>query len=96
MPSGIAQMARLWLREYERDRDLAALNCAYQAMTNLVKFQEVDPLDAECGGALPGSSPLWGGYEKMSYPTKVTAHALLAFVAADEGLQRLLERGTCE
>ncbi|MGE3180695.1 MAG: hypothetical protein AB7N71_03630, partial [Phycisphaerae bacterium] len=95
-PSGIAQIASLWLREYIRDGDLFALNSAFVAMEELMKYQEVDPMDPDCNGAVPGSSPLWGPFEKMAYPTISSAHFVIAAIDADEALQKLMERGACE
>lgn len=94
-PPGLARMVEVWLRVYEQSGSLRCLNAAMHAMHALLRYQELQPMDEECTGALPGSAPLWGPHEPMRYPTDATALFLSAAMHTHAVLQRLVEDGPC-
>jgi len=79
--TGNAQLAICWFNLYERTRNDRYLKAARSMVDQLVFMQERSFKEAwDTTGALSGSFPLWGRYEKFAFPnwaTKYLADALL-------------------
>lgn len=79
--TGCAQLAIVWYRAHELVGDDRYRQAHLRMLDQLVVIQgmgEAGPQEAR--GALPGSFPLWGRYEKFAFPnwgTKYLADALL-------------------
>lgn len=76
--TGSAQIAICWLKLFEQTGESRYLNGAAKMNDLLCYIQQDDRNDGR--GALQGSFPLWGRYEKFAYPnwaTKYLADALL-------------------
>jgi hypothetical protein len=66
--SGNCQMAILWLRLFERGGDPAYLASARRAIEYVATTQDLDTSNSATRGAIAGSAPLYGRYERMKYP----------------------------
>ena len=80
--TGNCQMARLWLRFFEIDGDDANYVAAQNAIGYVARTQNVVTSDANIRGAISGSHPLYGKYERLKYPNwaaKFFLDSLLTF-----------------
>jgi hypothetical protein len=66
--TGNCQMAIIWLKLFERTRDLSYYNAAKQSLEYVMRYQEIDSADRNIRGGIKGSQPIWGGYTRLSYP----------------------------
>lgn len=67
--SGSAQMAIIWMKFYQLTEEIHYLNAAKQINNWLLYIQDRKEVDfADTKGALPGSFPIWGRYEKFAFP----------------------------
>ncbi|MER8072299.1 hypothetical protein ABTZ59_28815 [Streptomyces sp. NPDC094034] len=85
--TGDAQMVTVWLDLARRSGDHALRSRCVEVVDRLGELQLRQPLEPAAVGALPGSWPLSGGFEPLSFPNwaaKFFADALLN-LAADEG-----------
>lgn len=84
--TGNCQMALLWLRLHERARDPRYLSAAERAIAYTAATQDLRSTDPGIRGAIAGSFPIYGSYERMKYPNwaaKFFIDALLALEAAE-------------
>ena len=79
--TGNAQLAICWFRLYERTKEEKYRSAAQRMVNQLVFLQERSFQEAwDTTGALTGSFPIWGRYEKFAFPnwaTKYLTDALL-------------------
>lgn len=79
--TGCAQLAIVWMRLADLTNEALYRDVAQRMVHYLKSVQHLGtPGPAEAEGALPGSFPLWGRYEKFAFPnwgTKYFADALL-------------------
>ena len=83
--TGNCQMALLWLRYYQQTGDVAFRRAAQRAIAFVASTQDVLTTDPCVRGAIAGSYPLYGSYERLKYPNwaaKFFIDALLAWIAA--------------
>lgn len=67
-PTGSAQLAQVWQR-LQSQEDLAELSRAAQiALGEVRRAQVIRSFDPNLRGAIPGSSPIWGGYLPFTFP----------------------------
>jgi uncharacterized protein YyaL (SSP411 family) len=66
--TGNCQFAVLWLRLYERVPEPALLDAARRAVEYVAATQNVDTHHRGIRGAIAGSWPLYGPYERLKYP----------------------------
>jgi uncharacterized protein YyaL (SSP411 family) len=66
--TGDCQMGLLWLRLYGTTRDRAYLDAAEQIIRFVASTQILDSSNASIAGAVAGSWPLYGPYERLKYP----------------------------
>ncbi len=66
--TGNAQMALVWFKLYQQDRDPRWLNPAFKALDLVKRSQPMTNPDPGIRGGIPGSDPAWGGYLYMSFP----------------------------
>lgn len=94
--TGNCQFALLWLRFYEITKDLAYLKAAQRSAAWVLPTQSLTASNAARRGAIPGSRPLYGAYERFKYPnwaTKFFLDLILQFLVLKEGRQSLLYVG---
>ncbi len=87
--TGNCQMALLWLRLYSRSREKSYLDAARKAIAFVCATQDMHVSNPNIRGAIAGSYPIYGRYERLKYPNwsaKFFADALLALHAAEEQL----------
>jgi len=70
--TGNAQISIIFLKLYEIVKDAKYLNLARKLNEYLMSMQSLNTKHDEIRGAIPGSSPVWGGYESFSYPNWAT------------------------
>ena len=78
--TGNCQMGRLWLRFYEQDHREADRVASEKAINFVVHTQNLSKSNVNIYGAIAGSYPRYGKYERMKYPnwaTKFYIDALL-------------------
>jgi folate-dependent phosphoribosylglycinamide formyltransferase PurN len=66
--TGVAQMALIWLRLFELDRDARFVSTALKALDLVKLAQPMFTRDVGIYGGVPGSAPLWGDYLYMALP----------------------------
>ena len=86
--TGCAQLAITWARVHERTKDVRFREGLLRMTDALITVQELSAFGpADVHGAMPGTYPLWGRYEKFAFPnwaTKYFADALLCAIAVEE------------
>jgi len=73
------------LRYYQQTGDVAFRRAAQRAIAFVASTQDVLTTDPCVRGAIAGSYPLYGSYERLKYPNwaaKFFIDALLAWIAA--------------
>ena len=81
MPDWQFQMARLWLCFYQIEGDQAYYTAAQKAIAFVATTQNIDTANSNVRGAIAGSFPIYGHYERLKYPNwaaKFFVDALLA------------------
>src|SRR5207248_10227075 len=84
--TGNCQMALLWLRLHQHMPEAAYLTAASRAIAHTAATQDVRTSNRAIRGAIAGSFPIYGPYERMKYPNwaaKFFIDALLALEAAE-------------
>jgi len=66
--TGNCQMGRLWLRLHETTGKQAYFAAASKAITFVARTQCLQPSDPNIRGAIAGSYPVYGRYERFKYP----------------------------
>lgn len=80
--TGNSQMALLWLGFYNLSKDAQYLKAAHKAIAFVASTQNFRAPNANIRGAIAGSYPIYGRYERFKYPswaTKFFIDALLAY-----------------
>jgi uncharacterized protein YyaL (SSP411 family) len=84
--TGNCQMALLWLRFYGLCNETCYLDAARKAMAFVSATQDLQTPNANIRGAIAGSFPFYGRYERFQYPNwaaKFFIDALLALQEAE-------------
>jgi uncharacterized protein YyaL (SSP411 family) len=87
--TGNCQMALLWLRFYNLSADTCYLDAARKAIAFVAATQDLQTSNVNIRGAIAGSYPIYGRYERFKYPNwaaKFFIDALLALQELDERL----------
>lgn len=90
--TGNCQMGCLWLRFYGNSGDRAYYYAARKAITFVARTQNLLTSNANIRGAIAGSYPFYGRYERFKYPNwaaKFFVDALLMLHKLDNGNQHL-------
>ncbi|HSF81094.1 MAG TPA: hypothetical protein VLA49_07665 [Anaerolineales bacterium] len=86
--TGNCQMSRLWLSFYELTDDRRYFEAALKALEFVAATQSLQASPAEIRGAIAGSYPVYGVYERFKYPNwaaKFFIDALLMLDRINEG-----------
>jgi hypothetical protein len=86
--TGNCQMARLWLCLYRISGDQAWRTAAAKAISFVARTQNLHTTNPNTRGAIPGSYPIFGRYERFKYPNwaaKFFVDSLLALDSVDNG-----------
>jgi len=87
--TGNCQMALLWLRFYGLSGDISYLHAARKAIAFVAATQNLSTSNPNVRGAIAGSYPIYGRYERLKYPNwaaKFFIDALLALLELDKQL----------
>lgn len=87
--TGDCQMALLWLRLYRLSGDMSYLDAARKAIAFVASTQNLSSSNPNIRGAIAGSYPIYGRYERLKYPNwaaKFFIDALLALQELDQPL----------
>jgi hypothetical protein len=87
--TGNCQMALLWLRFYGLSGDISYLDAARKAIAFVAATQNLRTSNPNIRGAIAGSHPIYGRYERLKYPNwaaKFFIDALLALQELDQQL----------
>lgn len=82
--TGNAQMAIVWFRLYEIARDLKYARAALDALRYVKQKQDLSSSNPAVRGAIPGSSPRWGPYERFKYPNWAAKFFVDALMAEED------------
>jgi len=86
--TGNCQMGCLWMRFYEASGNRAYYVAAKKAITFVARTQDLKTADPNVRGAIAGSYPIYGRYERFKYPnwaTKFFIDALLVLDRVENG-----------
>ena len=86
--AGNCQMSRLWLRFYETGGDRTYYVAAKKAITFVTRTQNLKTSNPNIRGAIAGSYPIYGQYERFKYPNwaaKLFIDALLLLDKVEGG-----------
>jgi uncharacterized protein YyaL (SSP411 family) len=86
--TGNCQMSRLWLQFYEIRGDQAYYVAAKKALEFVARTQKLGTPHSDIRGAIAGSYPIYGRYERFKYPNwaaKFFIDALLTLNQVDNG-----------
>ena len=93
--TGNCQMSHLWLRFHEANGNQAYYGAAEKGITFVARTQDLTS-NLNTQGAIAGSYPIYGRYERLKYPNwaaKFFVDALLMLDAAKNGRNRLFYTG---
>ena len=85
--TGNAQMALIWFRLHEMDRDEVLLNAALRAIDLVKEAQPMDSSNPGIRGGVPGSDPVWGEYLYMAIPNWAAKYFVDALLKKREVLK---------
>ena len=84
IPTGCAQLALCWHALWELTKDTRFLQGSRWIMDWSIAVQRTSFLGpADVHGALPGSFPLWGRYEKFAFPNWATKYFVDALLCVE-------------
>jgi uncharacterized protein YyaL (SSP411 family) len=87
--TGNCQVALLWLRFCRLSEDVSYLDAARKAIASVAATQNLRTSNLNVRGAIPGSYPIYGRYQRFKYPNwaaKFFIDALLALQELEEQL----------
>lgn len=82
--TGDCQMSRLWLRFHEACRDQACYDAAEKAITFVARTQDLETSTLDIRGAIAGSYPIYGRYERFKYPNWAAKFFIDALLMLDK------------
>jgi uncharacterized protein YyaL (SSP411 family) len=94
--TGNCQMGHLWLRFFEITGNQRYLEAARKSIVFVASTQKLNTANAGIRGAIAGSYPIFGNYERFKYPNwaaKFFIDSLLALEKAETGYFKLPYRG---
>ncbi len=66
--TGNCQMAILWLKLFELNRDRRYYEAARKSLEYVMSSQDIQTSNPNIRGGIKGSQPIWGTYTRLSYP----------------------------
>ncbi|MBC8262797.1 MAG: hypothetical protein H8E47_01550 [Anaerolineales bacterium] len=87
--TGNCQMALLWLRFHSLSQDPSYLESARRAVAFVAATQDLRTSNANIRGAIAGSHPIYGHYERFKYPNWAAKFFIDALLALQEVNERL-------
>jgi hypothetical protein len=81
--TGKVQMALVWFRLYDITNDANYLRGARAAIDFVRQRQNLKSRNPGVRGGIPGSSPIWGPYERFKYPNWAVKFFIDALLAED-------------
>jgi hypothetical protein len=89
--TGNVQIAIIWLKLFEINGDARFVNSALKIIDQVKAVQVVEGGDPGVRGGIPGSFPIWGHYQRYSYPNwaaKFFADAVMLQESVMSGLEK--------
>jgi hypothetical protein len=83
--TGNAQLALIWFRLFEANRDERFRNAAIRAIELVQQAQPLTHPHPGIRGGIPGSDPIWGGYLTMALPNWAAKYFIDAMLKKAEG-----------
>jgi len=87
--TGNCQFALLWLRLHSLSGEPAYLDAARRAVDFVASTQNLRTANPNVRGAIAGSYPIWGSYERFKYPNWAAKFFIDALLALDPTTERL-------
>jgi hypothetical protein len=81
--AGNCQMSRLWLRFYEKGGDRAYYDAGKKAIAFVAHTQKLKTSSRNIRGAIAGSHPIYGRYERFKYPNWAAKFFIDALLTLD-------------
>ena len=78
--TGNAQIALVWMKLYENNKDARFLNSALKLIDQFKSLQSLSSSNLGIQGGIAGSYPIWGGYKPyvyLNWATKFFADAIM-------------------
>jgi hypothetical protein len=88
--TGNAQMALVWFRLAELDGDPRFVNAAIKAIDLVKLAQPMDNQDPGIRGGIPGSSPIWGDYIPLAFPSWGAKFFIDALIAKPQAVAAVM------
>jgi len=88
--TGNCQFASIWFHLYQRTGQTIYHDAARKAVIFVAKRQDLKTINKNIFGGIPGSSPIYGRYERFKYPNwaaKFFADALLDLDGVEQGTE---------
>jgi len=82
--TGNCQMGRLWLRFYETSGSRVHYHAAKRAITFVARTQNLKTSNPNLRGAIAGSRPIYGRYERFKYPNWAAKFFIDALLILDK------------
>ena len=77
-------MAHLWLNFHQMHKEQKYYNAAKQAILFVARTQNIVSKNCNIRGAIAGSHPIFGSYERFKYPNWATKFFVDALLALNE------------
>lgn len=87
--TGCVQLAQVWLRIFQKFRDVRFLNGALKAIDTVKRTQIMDSPYPELNGAVAGSFPVWGDYIPLAFPSWASKFLIDALIESQDILAEL-------
>jgi hypothetical protein len=81
--TGDCQLATLWLSFYRAVDDPRYIEAAWRVLSFVMARQRLDGSNPHIRGAVPGSAPIFGRYERFKYPNWAAKFYLDALLTLD-------------
>lgn len=86
--TGSAQLAIVWLQLFEASNDGRFVNAALKLIDQVKSTQRLNAWHPGIRGAVAGSYPTWGGYERLGYPNWATKFLADAIMVQERAMSR--------
>lgn len=86
--TGDAQMALIWFRLYGLTHDPKYSRAGSAALAFVRQKQNLTSTNPAIRGGIPGSSPIWGPYERFKYPNWAVKFFIDALLAEEEQVKQ--------
>jgi hypothetical protein len=77
-------MAQLWLYLFQMDQEQKYYDAAKDSILFVARTQKINSINSNIRGAIAGSHPIFGRYERFKYPNWAAKFFIDALLALEE------------